>query len=153
LRLNLGFQFALYAAFSVLFVTGALWLFADQMKVAVGTSETWQAMAANLLMVHGGAAMITLMFLGALVPPAHTLGLAQPAQSRHRNSHGIFQRCACCDRIRALLHGIGGVSTVDEHHSHRLRVVPAVPLSRPRLRWQTHCLRVSRSYQSLDLPM
>jgi hypothetical protein len=74
LRLNLGFQFALYAAFSVLFVTGALWLFADQMKVAVGTSETWQAMAANLLMVHGGAAMITLMFLGALVPLHIRLG-------------------------------------------------------------------------------
>jgi hypothetical protein len=74
LRLNLGFQFALYAAFSVLFVTGALWLFADQMKVAVGTGETWQAMAANLLMVHGGVAMITLMFLGALVPLHIRLG-------------------------------------------------------------------------------
>ena len=74
MRLNLGFQFALFAAFSVLFVTGALWLYADQMKVAVDTGETWQAIGANLLMVHGGLAMITLMFLGALVPLHIRLG-------------------------------------------------------------------------------
>jgi hypothetical protein len=74
LRLNLGFQFALFAAFSVLFVTGALWLCADQMKVTVDTGETWQAIAANLLMVHGGVAMITLMFLGALFPLHIRLG-------------------------------------------------------------------------------
>ena len=74
MRLNLGFQFALFAAFSVLFVTGALWLCADQMKVTVDTGETWQAIAANLLKVHGGAAMITLMFLGALVPLHIRLG-------------------------------------------------------------------------------
>jgi len=74
LRLNLGFQFALYAVFSVLLVTGALWLYADQMKVAVDTGETWQAISANLIMVHGGVAMITLMFLGALVPLHIRLG-------------------------------------------------------------------------------
>jgi hypothetical protein len=59
---------ALYAAFSVLFVTGTAWLPADRMKEAAGTGEAWQMTAAYLLMLHGGAAMITLMLLGALVP-------------------------------------------------------------------------------------
>ena len=31
-------------------------------------SEFWQQTAATLLMLHGGAAMVTLMMLGALVP-------------------------------------------------------------------------------------
>jgi len=74
LRLNLGFQLALYAVSPVLLVTGALWLYADQMKVAVDTGETWQAISAHLIMVHGGVAMITLMFLGALVPLHIRLG-------------------------------------------------------------------------------
>jgi hypothetical protein len=68
LRLDPRFRFALYAAFLVLFVTGAGWLLADQMKDASGTSEAWQTTAAYLLMLHGGAAMVTLMLLGALVP-------------------------------------------------------------------------------------
>jgi hypothetical protein len=68
LRLDPRFRFALYAAFSVLFITGAGWLLADQMKDASVTSEAWQTTAAYLLMLHGGAAMVTLMLLGALVP-------------------------------------------------------------------------------------
>jgi hypothetical protein len=68
LRVDHRFRFALYAAFSVLFVTGAGWLLADRMKDAAGTGEAWQMTAAYLLMLHGGAAMITLMLLGALVP-------------------------------------------------------------------------------------
>jgi hypothetical protein len=40
----------------------------ERRKAAVDAGETWQAIAANLLVVHGGAAMITLVFLGALVP-------------------------------------------------------------------------------------
>jgi hypothetical protein len=62
------FRFALYAAFSALFVTGSGWLLADQMKDPSGAGEAWQTTAANLIMLHGGAAMVTLMLLGALVP-------------------------------------------------------------------------------------
>jgi hypothetical protein len=66
LRLDLVFRYALYAAFAVLFITGAVWLVADSLKDSA--SEFWQAAAATLLMLHGGGAMITLMMLGALVP-------------------------------------------------------------------------------------
>jgi hypothetical protein len=68
LRLDPRFRFALYAAFSVLFATGAGWLLTDQLKDLSHTGEAWQTAAANLLMLHGGAAMVTLMLLGALVP-------------------------------------------------------------------------------------
>jgi hypothetical protein len=68
LRLNPRFRFALYAAFSVLFLTGCGWLLADRIKDGSLNSEAWQAASANLLMLHGGAAMATLMLLGALAP-------------------------------------------------------------------------------------
>lgn len=68
LRLDPRFLFTLYATFSVLFVTGAAWLLADQLKEAPGTGDAWQTTAAYLLMLHGGTAMMTLMLLGALVP-------------------------------------------------------------------------------------
>jgi hypothetical protein len=57
----------LYAAFAVLFLTGAGWLWADEMK-ETATGEGWQSAAAWLLMTHGGAAMAVLLLLGALVP-------------------------------------------------------------------------------------
>jgi hypothetical protein len=67
LPLDPRFRFAIYAAFSILFITGVGWLVSDQMKDAA-SGESWQATAAYMLMVHGGAAMATLMLLGALVP-------------------------------------------------------------------------------------
>ena len=66
MRLDRIFRYALYAAFAVLFLTGAVWLVADRLKDSA--SEFWQQAAATLLMWHGGGAMITLMMLGALVP-------------------------------------------------------------------------------------
>ena len=66
-RLEPPFRFAIYIAFAVLFASGAAWLVADQMK-ASANGEIWQQSAAYLLMVHGGAAMVTLMLLGALFP-------------------------------------------------------------------------------------
>jgi len=51
----------------VLFLTGAGWLVADWQKDISG-DEIWQQAIAYLLMVHGGAAMVTLLLLGALVP-------------------------------------------------------------------------------------
>ena len=67
LRLNSPFRYALYTALAVLFATGTAWLVADQLKDAPD-SETWQSIGATLLMLHGGAAMVTLMLFGALFP-------------------------------------------------------------------------------------
>jgi hypothetical protein len=67
LQLDPRFRWGLYAMFGVLFVTGSAWLIADQLKDSA-SGEFWQGAAANLLMVHGGAAMITLLLLGALFP-------------------------------------------------------------------------------------
>jgi hypothetical protein len=67
LQLDPRFRFTLYSAFTVLFVTGAAWLVADQLKDSPN-GDVWQMTAAYLLMLHGGTAMVTLMLLGALVP-------------------------------------------------------------------------------------
>jgi hypothetical protein len=65
LRLKSSFRYAIYAGFAVLFLTGAGWFVADWRKE---NDEIWQQVAANMLMVHGGVAMLTLMALGALIP-------------------------------------------------------------------------------------
>ena len=67
LQLDRRFRWCLYAAVVILFVTGASWLAADQLK-ELPNGEFWQAATANLLMLHGGAAMITLLLLGGLFP-------------------------------------------------------------------------------------
>jgi hypothetical protein len=67
LRLSPHFRYAIYGAFAALFLSGVFWLLADGLKDSP-EGEIWQAISANLLMVHGGAAMLTLMLLGALVP-------------------------------------------------------------------------------------
>lgn len=69
MRLKSAFRFALYGIFGLLFASGALWIYADQMKNHTEfDTEIWQQAAAFLLSMHGGAAMITLMLLGALGP-------------------------------------------------------------------------------------
>ncbi len=65
MRLDQQFRCALYAVFSVLFVSGAGWLVADHLKE---DAEAWQQTAAYLLMIHGGATMVVLLLLGALFP-------------------------------------------------------------------------------------
>ena len=67
LQLDFRFRWALYAAFAVLFVTGVVWLVAAALK-DTAEGEFWQQASAFLLMIHGGAAMVTLVLLGALVP-------------------------------------------------------------------------------------
>ncbi|MFB9266153.1 hypothetical protein ACFFWD_23865 [Bradyrhizobium erythrophlei] len=67
MRLKRSFRYAMYAAFAALVLTGAGWLVADWQKSAAG-DEIWQQVAANLLMVHGGVAMLALLSLGALIP-------------------------------------------------------------------------------------
>src|SRR5262245_8318934 len=66
LQLDRRLRWSLYAAFALLFATGAVWLVADQLKDSTD-GEIWQATAANMLMVHGGVAML-LLLLGALFP-------------------------------------------------------------------------------------
>jgi len=67
LRLDGRFRWGLYGIFSVLFVTGAVWMIADALKDSP-SGDFWQGMSASLLMIHGGAAMVTLVLLGALIP-------------------------------------------------------------------------------------
>jgi len=67
LRLDVGLRFANYATFAALFVTGVIWLAADQLKTSTH-GEMWQTVAANTLMVHGMIGMIALLLLGAMVP-------------------------------------------------------------------------------------
>jgi len=64
-RLKSTFRYWTYTVFAALLLTGAAWLVADWQKDA---GEAWQQAAANLLMIHGGAAMLALMALGALIP-------------------------------------------------------------------------------------
>jgi cation transport ATPase len=69
MRLKSAFRFALYGVFSLLFVSGVVWLLADRMKNNPDAdSDMWQQVATFLLSLHGGAAMVTLMLLGALGP-------------------------------------------------------------------------------------
>jgi cytochrome b561 len=67
LRLNFQFRWALYTAFAVLFITGVVWMIANAQKDSPD-AEFWQTVAADLLMIHGGATMVTLVLLGALIP-------------------------------------------------------------------------------------
>jgi hypothetical protein len=79
LQFDPRFRAAFYTVFSVLLVTGVAWLPADRLKNSAG-ADLWSALAPVLLMAHGGAAMLALLLLGALVP----LHLA-PAWRRDKN--------------------------------------------------------------------
>ncbi len=85
LRLRPSLRFAIYAAFAVLFLTGAGWLVADWQKDISG-DEIWQQTVAYLLMVHGGAAMVTLLLLGALIP----VHLLRAWRSRRNRVSGLI---------------------------------------------------------------
>ena len=65
MRLSWAHRTAWYAVAGTLLVTGVAWLVADRMKTSPA-HEIWQQSAATLLMVHGGAAMLALLLLGAL---------------------------------------------------------------------------------------
>ncbi len=66
-QLDYRFRWSLYLAFTVLFVTGIVWLIADRLKDSAN-DEFWQVVSADMLMIHGGTAMLTLVLLGALIP-------------------------------------------------------------------------------------
>jgi hypothetical protein len=57
----------LYAAFTLLFLSGAAWLALDQIGGGAAMGP-WAGTATWLLMIHGGVAMPALMLLGALFP-------------------------------------------------------------------------------------
>ena len=67
LRLEPRLRGTLYAVASALLVTGIAWLLVDRLK-PIYLMETWQRTAAYLLMLHGGAAMLMLLLLGAIIP-------------------------------------------------------------------------------------
>src|SRR5436190_21940528 len=67
LQLDSNLRIALYAVLAALSVTGIGWLVADELKEGA-SGEIWQAIAAYLLMLHGGGSMIILVMCGALVP-------------------------------------------------------------------------------------
>ena len=67
MRLKSSFRYAIYAAFAALALTAIGWLVADWQK-DISTDEIWQQLAANMLMLHGGVAMLALLLLGALIP-------------------------------------------------------------------------------------
>jgi hypothetical protein len=52
---------------SVLFISGALWLFTDRLK-QTPAGEMWSRMSASLLMLHGAGAMVMLLLFGGLMP-------------------------------------------------------------------------------------
>jgi len=109
LRLKPSFRWSIYAAFAVLFLTGAGWLVANSQK-EFSTGEAWQQTAVYLLMVHGGAAMATLLLLGALIP-LHALRAWRAAQNR------------------ALLPRIGNAAALDELDPHRRRMFAGAVVS------------------------
>jgi cytochrome b561 len=65
LRLEPGLRFWNYAVLATLSMTGVIWLVADMLKTSED-EELWQAVAANMLMLHGMTAMIALVLLGAV---------------------------------------------------------------------------------------
>ena len=67
MRLSPLFRYAIYAALAGLFVTGAAWLVVDRLK-DTPAGDMWQSISADLLMLHGGLTMVTLMLFGALFP-------------------------------------------------------------------------------------
>jgi cytochrome c biogenesis protein CcdA len=92
LRLKSSFRLAIYAALAILFLTGAGWLVADWQK-DISSDEIWQQAVAYLLMVHGAAAMATLLLLGALIP-VHVLCAWQSTKNRVSGSVMIILNTA-----------------------------------------------------------
>lgn len=67
LRLEPRFRAGVYIIVGLLFGTGAARFAIDRLKGVGPAAETWQDASAWLLMLHGGAAMLFLLLLGALI--------------------------------------------------------------------------------------
>ncbi|MGY3450439.1 hypothetical protein [Bradyrhizobium sp. USDA 4353] len=124
MRLKGAFRFALYAIFGLLFVSGALWIYADQMKTrSEMDSEFWQQAAAFLLSTHGGAAMVTLLLLGALGP----MHVQRAWRARKNRATGVLS-LALYGLLIATAFGLyyvgsdlGSPAALDQHRPYRLR--------------------------------
>jgi hypothetical protein len=79
LRLESGLRFGTYAVVATLTATGVIWLIADMLKAS--EDELWQAVGANMLMLHGLAAMIALVLVGAMIP-MHLRGFWRAGKNR-----------------------------------------------------------------------
>ncbi len=75
-RLSRPLKATVYLAFGVLVLTGAVLMFPDHLP----TSETWEKFPALSRKIHGGAAMLALLVLGALT--AHVKRGWKAAQNR-----------------------------------------------------------------------
>lgn len=75
-RLSRPLKAVVYLAFGVLVLTGAVLMFPDYLP----TSDTWEKFPALSRKIHGGAAMLTLLVLGALT--AHVKRGWKAAQNR-----------------------------------------------------------------------
>ena len=80
MRLETGLRFGTYAVVATLTATGVIWLVADMLK-ASGDGELWQLIGANMLMLHGLAAMIALVLVGAMIP-MHLRGFWRAGKNR-----------------------------------------------------------------------
>lgn len=63
-RLSRPFQAAVYVSFGLLLLTGGMWMIAQPPD----DDPAWRGIPALLMKVHGGAAMLALLVLGALAP-------------------------------------------------------------------------------------
>lgn len=75
-RLSRPLKAVVYLAFGVLVLTGAVLMFPDYLP----TSDTWEKFPALSRKIHGGAAMLALLVLGALT--AHVKRGWKAAQNR-----------------------------------------------------------------------
>lgn len=66
MRFNLTYRWLAGLVVTALLVSGIGWIAADQWKVGPD-GEFWQRCIATSLMIHGGAAMVALLLLGALI--------------------------------------------------------------------------------------
>ncbi len=66
--LNRALRAALYAVLAVLLLTGAVWLALQVRPDPFQPAGEGSAWAPHLLAIHGGAAMLFLVLLGALIP-------------------------------------------------------------------------------------
>lgn len=65
MRLSRWLRQALYALAGALFATGVAW-FLGNLSEGLSRTEAWQMVSTYLLMLHGGAAMLFLLLLGAI---------------------------------------------------------------------------------------
>ena len=66
MRFSRIYRWIAFLVIVALLVSGVAWIAADQLKLGPD-GEYWQRWTATLLMVHGSAAMVALLVLGALI--------------------------------------------------------------------------------------